>query len=69
MNVVQPVTLHCKVKVRKYVLVSDPTRWKRKGERIVVQSPMLDIPKSVSHVPVKRYVRPIPHSILGRSEG
>ncbi|KAE9372401.1 hypothetical protein N431DRAFT_340250 [Stipitochalara longipes BDJ] len=45
----------CKVRVRKYVLVSRPSRWKQKGERVVVQSPMLNIPKTVLHVPVKRY--------------
>jgi hypothetical protein len=45
----------CKVEVRKYVLVSQPSRWKQKGERVVVQSPMLKISKTVLDVPVKRF--------------
>ncbi|KAH9223233.1 hypothetical protein DL95DRAFT_353302 [Leptodontidium sp. 2 PMI_412] len=45
----------CKVEVRKYVLVSQPSRWQQKRDRVVVQSPMLNIPKDVSLVPVKRF--------------
>jgi len=47
--------LDCKVRVRKYVLVSCPSRWKQKVERVVVQSPMLKITNSALEVPVKRY--------------
>jgi len=47
--------LDCKVKVRKYVLISQPSRWNKKGVRVVVQSPMRKISKKVLLVPVKRY--------------
>lgn len=47
--------LDCKVEVRKYVLVSQPSRWRQKGERVVVHSPMLKMPKTVLDVPVKRF--------------
>lgn len=47
--------LDCKVQVRKYVLISKPSRWHQKGERVVVQSPMLNISKTVLEVPVRRY--------------
>jgi hypothetical protein len=55
MNSKQLGILDCKVEVRKYVLVSQPSRWRQKSERVVVQSPMLKITESVSVVPVKRY--------------
>lgn len=55
MSEYRPVILDCKVKVRKYVLVSQPSRWKQRGDRVVVQSSMLTIPNNVTHVPVKRY--------------
>ncbi len=44
-----------KVEVRKYILISKPSRWGQRGQRVVVQSPMLRIPKDVVQVPVKRY--------------
>ena len=47
--------LDCRIVVRKYVLVSRPSRWCQKGERTVVHSPMLSISKEVSHVPVRCY--------------
>lgn len=53
MSEYHPVT--CKVQVRKYVLVSLPSRWRQRGERVVVQSTMLVIPNHATHVPVKRY--------------
>jgi hypothetical protein len=55
MSEYRPATLDCKVRVRKYVLVAQPSRWNQRGERIVVQSPMLEIHNAVSLVPVKRY--------------
>ncbi|KAH7342369.1 hypothetical protein BKA65DRAFT_290646 [Rhexocercosporidium sp. MPI-PUGE-AT-0058] len=55
MSTSQLDTKDCKVEVRKYVLVSQPSRWHQKGQRVVVQSPMLNIPKDVSFVPVKRF--------------
>jgi hypothetical protein len=51
----QIVIQDCKVRIRKYVLVSQPSRWGQKSERVVVQSPMLEISKTVLDVPVKRY--------------
>ncbi|KAE8443449.1 hypothetical protein EG329_001846 [Mollisiaceae sp. DMI_Dod_QoI] len=51
----QNETLDCRVRVRKYVLIAQPTRWRQKSERVVVQSPMLDIPSTITQVPVKRY--------------
>jgi hypothetical protein len=51
----QPDIQDCEVGIRKYVLVSQPSRWRQKGERVVVQSPMLEISKTVSVIPVKRY--------------
>jgi hypothetical protein len=45
----------CKVEIRKYVLISQPSRWRQKGERVVVQSPMLKISKTVLDVPVRRF--------------
>lgn len=47
--------MDCKVDGRKYVLISQPSRWQKKRERIVVQSPLLNIPKDVSLVPVRRF--------------
>jgi hypothetical protein len=44
----------CKAQVRKYVLVSQPSRWSQRGDRVVVQSPVLKI-DTVSVVPVKRF--------------
>jgi hypothetical protein len=55
MSSIQVDIQDCKVAVRKYVLISRPSRWKQKGERVVVQSPMLQISKAVLNVPVKRY--------------
>ncbi|KAN0122997.1 hypothetical protein V8E51_001323, partial [Hyaloscypha variabilis] len=46
---------NCQVKVRKYILVSQPSRWRKKGDRVVVQSPMLEISKPVLEVPVRRF--------------
>lgn len=48
-------TIDCKVAVRKYVLVSQPSRWKQKSQRVVVQSPMLNISKTILEVPVRRF--------------
>jgi hypothetical protein len=57
MSSTQPDALDCKVEIRKYVLVSQPSRWGgQKGERTVVQSPVLKISKNVLEVPVKRYL-------------
>jgi hypothetical protein len=53
MESVDADVLDCKVEMRKYVLVSQPTRWRRKGHRVVVQSPMLEIFKSTTHIPVR----------------
>lgn len=53
MESIDPDVLDCKVEIRKYVLVSQPKRWRRKGHRVVVQSPMLEISKSTTHVPVR----------------
>jgi hypothetical protein len=47
--------LSSKIEVRKYVLVSQPSRWNQRGDRVVVQSPMIPIPSTVTHVPVKRF--------------
>jgi hypothetical protein len=55
MNSIQGDTLDCKVKVRKYVLVSQPSRWRKKSDRVVVQSPMLQISKPILEVPVRRF--------------
>jgi hypothetical protein len=55
MTSIQGDTLDCKVEVRKYVLISQPSRWRQKSERVVVQSPMLQISKTVLDVPVKRF--------------
>ncbi|KAF4632495.1 hypothetical protein G7Y89_g5625 [Cudoniella acicularis] len=43
-------------KTRQYVLVPKPSRWSQKSERVVVHSPMLQIPETALYVPVKRYV-------------
>lgn len=56
--------LDCKVEVRKYVLISQPSRWRQKGERVVVQSPMLQLPKTVLVVPVKRFNGAEQNSVL-----
>jgi hypothetical protein len=48
-------TIDCTVPIRKYVLVSKPSRWKQKSQRVVVQSPMLTISKTVLEVPVRRF--------------
>jgi hypothetical protein len=45
----------CKVKLRKYVLISRPSRWNQLGDRVVVQSPMIPIPNTAVLVPVKRF--------------
>jgi hypothetical protein len=55
MTATQVEIIDCKVEVRKWVLVRNPSRWKQKGQRVIVYSPMLHIPKEVSHVPVKRF--------------
>lgn len=47
--------LDCRKEVRDYRLVPNPSRWKQKGERVMIQSPMLEILESTSHVPAKRY--------------
>ncbi|PVH86581.1 hypothetical protein DL98DRAFT_582534 [Cadophora sp. DSE1049] len=47
--------MDCKLEGRKYVLVSQPSRWQKKRERVVVQSPVLNIPKDVLLVPVRRF--------------
>lgn len=44
----------CKVEVRNYVLVPNPSRWNQKGKRVVVQSPVL-VPTGAQKIPVKRY--------------
>jgi hypothetical protein len=51
--------IDCKVPVRKWVLISSPSRWSQKWPRtrVIVYSPMLYIPKEASHVPVKRVSR------------
>ncbi|KAK0121602.1 hypothetical protein ONS95_009891 [Cadophora gregata] len=48
-------TKNCKIEVRKYVLIPQSSRWQKKRERVVVQSPMLNITKDVSLVPVRRF--------------
>jgi hypothetical protein len=45
--------LDCKIPIRKYVLITQPTRWSQKGGRVVVHSPMLNIGTTISYVPVK----------------
>jgi hypothetical protein len=51
--------LNCKVKVRFYVLVSNPSKLARSGIRQVVQSPVLDITKvSTVSVPVRCFRGP-----------
>ncbi|KAH7412465.1 hypothetical protein BKA64DRAFT_329426 [Cadophora sp. MPI-SDFR-AT-0126] len=47
--------MDCKIEGRKYVLVSQPSRWQTTRERVVVQSPMLNISKDVALVPVRRF--------------
>jgi hypothetical protein len=47
--------IDCKVAIRKYVLVSQPSRWKHKSQRVVVLSPMLNITKAILEVPVRRF--------------
>lgn len=47
--------INCTVAIRKYVLVSKPSRWRQKSPRVVVQSPMLTISKTVLEVPVRRF--------------
>ena len=49
--------LDCKVEVRNYVLVSRPSRWTKSDNRIVVQSPVLQIRNSDIRVPLKRCSR------------
>ncbi|KAL2076020.1 hypothetical protein VTL71DRAFT_963 [Oculimacula yallundae] len=53
MNTSQLSSNDCKVKVRKYVLVSKPSRLQQKRGRVVVQSPLLNITKDVLFVPVR----------------
>jgi hypothetical protein len=55
MSSTQSHILDCKVEVRNYVLISQPSRWSQKSGRVVVQSPMRDISKTVLLVPVKLY--------------
>jgi hypothetical protein len=50
-----PESLSCKIQVRQYVLVLQPSRWNQRGDRVVVQSPITNITDDVSHVPVKRF--------------
>ena len=45
----------CKVKVRSYVLVQNPSRWNVKGERVIVQSPIQNLSTTLQEIPVKRY--------------
>lgn len=47
--------LDCRIEVRDYRLVLNPTRWMQNGERVMVQSPMFEILESTSHVSAKRY--------------
>ncbi|KUJ07270.1 uncharacterized protein LY89DRAFT_742918 [Mollisia scopiformis] len=47
--------MDCKVSVRRYVLIKQPSRWHRRGDRVVVQSPMLELSNNVSEVLVKRF--------------
>ncbi|KAH8601648.1 hypothetical protein B0O99DRAFT_501216, partial [Bisporella sp. PMI_857] len=47
--------LDCKVSVRKYVLVSRPSKWSQKSCRVVVQSPVLNIRNTDTEIPVKRF--------------
>jgi hypothetical protein len=44
----------CKVEVRSYVLVPNPSRWNQKGERVIVESPVPDNSTPLE-IPVKRY--------------
>ncbi|TVY94468.1 hypothetical protein LAWI1_G000087, partial [Lachnellula willkommii] len=46
---------NCKVKVRSYVLVQNPSRWKMKGERVTVHSPVRNLSTTLQEIPVKRY--------------
>ncbi|TVY23138.1 hypothetical protein LHYA1_G007874 [Lachnellula hyalina] len=46
---------NCKVKVRSYVLVQNPSRWNVKGERVIVQSPIQNLSTTLQEIPVKRY--------------
>lgn len=45
----------CKVEVRSYVLVQNPSRWKMKGERVIVHSPVRNLSTTPQEIPVKRY--------------
>ncbi|KAG9230862.1 hypothetical protein BJ875DRAFT_356175, partial [Amylocarpus encephaloides] len=45
----------CLVKVRLYKLVPTLSRWGARGEKVVVQSPVLTISDTMSRIPVKRY--------------
>ena len=55
MSAVEMDKLDCKVEVRKYVLVSRPSRWDKRGDRVVVQSPVIEIRNTDIRIPVKRF--------------
>lgn len=52
MESVAALTVDCKVEMQKYVLIAQPSRWQQKGERVVVQSPILHLSKDTLVVPV-----------------
>lgn len=53
-NLTMATMLDCRIEVRQWVLISSPSRWGQKGQRVTAYSPMFPIPNDVSHVPVKR---------------
>ena len=56
MTTTQLKPFDCKVEVRKCVLIANPSRWKQKGPRVIVYSP-IHVPTATSLVPVKRFSR------------
>lgn len=64
MSYERSIAADCKVNVRKYVLIAAPSRLGQKGQRVVVQSPMIHIPKSATHVPVRRFHGEEENSVL-----
>jgi len=46
--------LDCKVQVQTYVLVAQPSRWRRKGQRTIIHAPLCDI-STTPYIPAKRF--------------
>ncbi|KAM3068458.1 hypothetical protein ACMFMF_009275 [Clarireedia jacksonii] len=45
--------LDCRITVRKYLLVPTPSKLTRKGDQLVVQSPILDITNASTTIPIR----------------